>query len=73
MRYLLVVLLICWAVAFVLAAYGSWRRAEITSPDEPHKDQDARSKQRSGTAMVKTATIIFLLGGLAGIIYWFTS
>ncbi len=73
MRYLLVVLLICWAVAFVLAAYGFWRRAEVTSPDEPHKDQDARSKQRSGTAMVNTATIIFILGGLAGIIYWFTS
>jgi hypothetical protein len=71
MKYLLLIQLICWAVAFVLAAYGTWRKAEVTNPPEPLKDQETKSVQHAGLTMVRTATVIFILGAISGIIYWF--
>lgn len=71
MKYLLLIQLVCWAVAFVLAAYGQWRRAEVTNPPDPQKDRETKSKQRSGANMVRTATVIFILGAISGVIYWF--
>ncbi len=71
MKYLLLIQLVCWAVAFVLAAYGQWRRAEVTNPPDLQKDEETRAKQHAGTTMVWTATVIFAIGAISGVIYWF--